>query len=172
MRCVTVFLSVILLISCGQYPSNPSKTLSPESKIVFLEHLSTDYVLANSPVEGIAATKVNVLSFSIRAENFMPKVLEFFGTALLDGPPESREHSIYFQTDTVFVNPEGTGYTFNTLKGLETGKTYTLVRPKFPTNEYSPFDSTQGMVTELTITEVWAIDGEKRKFSVALVDAG
>jgi len=170
MRYVTVFLSAILLISCGQYPSNPSKTLTSESKVVCIEHLNTDYVLANSSVDGIAATKVNVLSFSIRAENFMPKALEFFGTALIEGPPESREHSIYFQTDTVFVNPEGTGYTFNTMEWLEPGKTYTLVRPKFPTNEYSPFEGTQGMVTELTITEVWAIDGEKRKFSVALVD--
>ena len=170
MKYATPFLLFFLFVSCERFPSNPPKT-PLNLKIVFVEHLSTDYVPADLPVEGIAATKVNVLSFSLRAENFMPKALEFFGTALIEGPPECRKHSVYFKTDTIFIHPEGTEYSFNTLEWIESGRTYTLVRPKFPTNEYSPFQGTQGMVTELTITEVWAIDGEGRRSSVVLGDS-
>ena len=170
MKYVILFFCVsVLVLSCGRFPSNPAE---PESvKTVFIEHRGTEYVPASSSVEGIAATKVNVLSFDIRAENFVPKTLEFYGVVILDGPPEYREHSLYFLTDTVFVHPEGTGYTFNTLDRIEQGKSYTLIRPKFPTNEYSPFEDTQGMVTELAITEVWAADESGQKFSVAFCDS-
>ncbi|MCJ7813388.1 hypothetical protein MUP95_08770, partial [bacterium] len=114
----------------------------------------------------LTATKVNVLFFKIRAEHFTPSSIEIYGRALIQGPPESREQSIQYRTDSIVLNPEGTNYTFNTLQTIQADSTYMLVRPKFPTNEYSPFLGTQGMVEEISITEVWAYDAAGERIAV------
>ena len=159
----------LLIIACEQFPSNPSKL--DLSERVYIEHRDTEYVPAETTIEGIAATKVNVLSFEIRTENIESTALEFYGRAMLDGPPGYQEHSIHFRTDSLFLSVEGMEYTFNKLVSLEPGSTYTIVRPKFPTNEYAPFEGTQGMVREITITQVWAYDqdGEKHSIRVASI---
>ena len=165
MKQVIVLLIFIIFISCDKFPSNPSGDPVP-TESVSIEHINTDYVSSEPPGELLTATKVNVLIFTIQAEHFTPTSLEIYGRAILDGPPEAREHSIHFRTDSLIYNPVETGYTFNTIEVLEAGSTYTLTRPKFPTNEYSPFQGTQGMVEDLSITEVWAYDSTGNKFSV------
>lgn len=165
MKQVTLFFILIFFISCDKYPSNPPVDTAP-TEFVFIEHVSTEYVSTEPPSDMLTATKVNVLSFKIRAERFTPSSLEVYGRALMEGPPESREHSIHFWTDSLVFNPVGTGYTFNTLQTVQPGSTYTLVRPKYPTNEYSPFQGNQGMVEELSITEIWAYDETGEKLSV------
>lgn len=165
MKQVIIFFIFILFISCEKFPSNPSGEPAP-TESVYIEHVSTEYVSTEPPGDLLTATKVNVLVFTIRADYFTPISLEIYGRALMDGPPESREHSIHFRTDSLIFNPAETGYTFNTLEALQAGSSYTLVRPKFPTNEYSPFQGTQGMVEELSVTEVWAYDAAGNKFPV------
>lgn len=165
MRKVATIFIFFIFISCDKYPSNPPHNSAPE-ELVFIEHVSTEYVSSEPPSDMLTATKVNVLSFNIRAEHFTPSSIEIYGRALMEGPPDSREHSIHFRSDSLVFNPVGTGYTFNTLQTVQSGSTYTLVRPKYPTNEYSPFQGNQGMVEELSITEIWAYDETGEKFSV------
>jgi len=172
---ITVWIGIFLLTinfitGCEKFPSNPPKVFQ-KPKSVFIKYLGTKYVPAKPPAEGLVATKVNVLFFKIRTENFETKTLEIYGRAVIQGPPDSREHSLYFETDSLRVNPKETGYTFNTLEKVVPGSTYTLVRAKFPTNEYSPFEGTQGKVKEVTITNVFAHDKNGKKFSVALIDS-
>jgi len=168
---IGIFLLLFIFItSCEKFPSNPLMTsMKPET--VFIKYLGTQYVPANPPAEGLVATKVNVLFFKIRIKNFETKALEIYGRTVIEGPPDSREHSLYFKTDTILVNPEETGYTFNTLGTVVPESTYTLVRAKFPTNEYSPFEGTQGEVKKVTITNIFAYDKNGKKFSVAVIDS-
>ncbi len=170
MRLGIFLLIFTFIIGCEKFPSNPPMT-SMKPKTVFIKYLGTKYVPANPPAEGLVATKVNVLFFKIRIENFETKTLEFHGRTVIEGPPDSREHSLYFKTDTIWIDPEETGYTFNTLETVVPGSTYTLVRAKFPTNEYSPFEGTQGEVKKVTITNAFAYDENVEKFSVALIDS-
>ena len=165
MRYALLILIVLVAASCEQFPVNPIDG-SQEPEMVLIEHFETDYVPAESSVEGIAATKVNVLSFHLKAENFNPKAIEVYGRAILEGSPGNQEHSIHFRTDSLWLNLSETGYEFNTLSTIQQGATYTLIRAKFPTNEYAPFEGLQGMVKELTITEVWAYDESGKFFEV------
>ena len=165
---IIIFIAV-LIVACDKFPANPSK-IEPPEKTVFIEYTGTDYVSAESQVEGIIANKVNVLSFEIRIENFVTKSLEFYGKAILEGPPEYGEHSIHFSTDEVALNPEDTGYSFNTLEFIQSGPVYTVVRAKFPTNEYSPFSGTQGKVIQVEIIEVWAYDENGEQVSVKMIE--
>jgi hypothetical protein len=167
MKRAFLVLLFFLVLTCDRFPSNPPET-PQNSKVVFVEHFSTDYVPASPPVEGLLATKVNVMFFEMRVENFKPKAIEFYGWALIDGPPEYQKRAIHFRTDSLVLNPEETGYTFNAMEWIEPGSSYVFIRPKFPTNEYSPFEGTQGMVKEVTITEVWAFDENGEKFSVSV----
>ena len=167
MKYLGVLLGVLTMVACDQFPLNPSKTPAPE-KVVIIDHFQTEYVDAESPAEGVAATKVNVLSFHLKAENFEPVALEIYGRATLEGPPGDQEHSIHFRTDCLEFNPVETGYTFNTLQSIEAGSTYTLIRAKYPTNEYAPFEENQGRVKDMKFTEVWAFDAEGNSFAVEI----
>jgi len=165
MKKITFILVFILLIWCEKFPSNlPSGSVQTNN--VFIEHVGTEYVSTEPPGNLLTATKVNVLFFKIRAEHFTPSSIEIYGRALIQGPPESREQSIHYRTDSIVLNPEGTNYTFNTLQTIQADSTYILVRPKFPTNEYSPFQGTQGMIEEISITEVWAYDAAGERIAV------
>ena len=163
---IAVFLA-LFLVACERFPVNPPKAMPPGST-VSVQFLSSDYVATEPGTEGLVADKVNILSFAIRAENFQAKALEFYGKVVIEGPPDARQHSIQFRTDDVVVDPPNTGYTFNTLDSVATGYNYVLVRPKYPTNEYSPFEGTQGKIIELTITEVWAYDQDGNRISVTI----
>ena len=166
-----VLLISIFITSCEKFPSNPPKVSQQKPKTIFIKYLGAKYVPANPPADGLVATKVNVLFFKIKIENFETSTLEIYGKTVIQGPPDSRKHSLYFKTDSIWVNPEETGYTFNTLETVKPGSTYTLVRAKFPTNEYAPFEGTQGKVKKVTITNVFAYDKNGGKFPVAVVDS-
>jgi hypothetical protein len=167
MQAVRAFLLALLIVGCNSFPTNTIDHEFPV-KQVYLEHLSTDYVPIQDCVEGLLATKVNVLSFSVRVKNFQPVALEFYGRLKMEGSPEAQEHSIRFRTDTVDLVPEAAGFTFNTLMALKPETQYTLLRPKFPTNEYAPFQGDQGKVIKVTITEAWAFDESGESFTVEL----
>ena len=166
MKHITSLLFVLLVFACSKSPTDPGPYGGRET--VIIEHLGTEYVETDPPANGLITTKVNVLSFRIRAENFHPTALEFYGRAILEGPPWNREHALYFRTDSLIMNVQINGFSFNTTQSIEPGSTYTLIRPKFPTNEYSPFEGIQGKVQQVTIIEAWAINDHGDRFSVAI----
>ena len=168
MRRIILLFFAILFLNCSKSPIGLGIRFGPPA--VSIEHLGTEYVHVDSTIDGLITTKVNILSFGIRAVNFKPKALEFYGRTIIHGPPENRVYAIHFRTDSVALNSRIAGFTFNTEEWINPGLTYTLIRPKFPTNEYSPFQGLQGKVKEVTITEAWAIDGDGNRFSVTLGD--
>jgi hypothetical protein len=164
-----ILLLAVFIVACERYPANPPKVEEPV-KTAYIHHVGTDYVPADTTVHGIMADKVNILLFEIKVDNFIAKSLEFYGKAVLEGPPEYHEHAIHFHTDDIVMDPGDVGYTLNTLDFIQSGPWYPLVRAKFPTNEYSPFEGTQGKVIEVSINEVWAYDEFGQKYSVTLGD--
>lgn len=165
---VFIVLACMVGSACEHFPLNPSREPLPE-KTASIEHVRTEYVSAQAPSEGIAADKVNVLYFDIRVDNFKPVAVEFYGRAILEGPPGTNEHSIHFRTDSITLTPVATPYDFNILNSIDPGVTYSLLRAKFPTNEYAPFEGNQGKVTLLTITEAWAFDEDGNSHSLELI---
>jgi hypothetical protein len=168
-KTLLLFLAIIF-VACDTFPTNPPKT-PPAQPLVSIEHASTDYVPVDPPGEGIVATMVNILTFEVKAENFQPKALEFYIKAGFEGPPDAQDHMILFRTDEVAYNPEETGYNFVTLDQIQSGTVYTLIRPKYPTNEYSPFQGDQGKILTVKIVEVWAISDIGEKYSVDFQDS-
>ncbi len=166
MKHITSLLLALLVFACSKTPTEPGLYRGRET--VIIQHLGTEYVETEPPASGLITTKVNVLSFRIRAENFHPMAVEFYGRAILEGPPWNREHALYFRTDSLIMNVQINGFSFNTAQSIEPGSTYTLIRPKFPTNEYTPFEGIQGKVQQVTITEAWAINDRGDRFSVAI----
>ena len=168
MQTARFFLLALFLVSCETFPTNTVRIESPAEE-VSVHHIGTEYVPVNGSIEGLLATKVNVLQFSVRVRNCSPVALECYGRLKMEGSPEEQEHSIRFRTDIVDCVPIETGCTFNTLSTIEPETSYTLLRPKFPTNEYAPFMGDRGKVSEVTITEVWAFDEHGNSHTVELV---
>lgn len=166
MRRAMFLLFIVSFLRCSDFSSN---SVDPRaSGSVYIQHVGTEYVETLPPGQGLVATKVNVLSFEIRAENCQPNALEFYGRAAIQGPPGNREHGFCFRTDSLSINTEIAGYNFNVEQRINHGTTYTLMRPKYPTNEYAPFEGIQGKVMEVTITEAWAIYENGDQYSVAV----
>jgi hypothetical protein len=161
---------LILFIACEQIPLNPPKIPQNENT-VYIEHINTEYIPVNPNIEGLIASKINLLFFNLKVENFTAKTIEIFGRAVLSGPPVEHEHGIHFRTDQVTYKPDETGYEFNEFDWIEPEKVYTLVRPKYPTNEYSPFQDMQGMILEIDVTEVWAYDEFGERIPVILKES-
>ena len=161
-----IFFLPLLYTACQQFPSNPPKNIEPPT--VFIEHLKTDYIEFETSIDGLATDKVNILFFQLKVANFEAKALEFYGRADIEGPPEMVNHAIHFRTDLIGSDLDGTNYPFVILDDIQPESTYAFLRPKFPTNEYSPFSGTQGMIRSITITEVWAYDEHGNKFLVEL----
>ena len=160
-------LFLLFILHCQNFPPVfPYE--KPEKETVIIEHASTEYLPIQQSSEGLVTSKVNVLFFRIQAKNFEAKSLEIFGRVVLTGPPENHSHCIHFRTDKIPRTPEREGIVFNNLEIIKPESSYTLVRYKYPTNEYSPFHDNQGMVKEINITEIWAIDelGQKRSVCV------
>lgn len=170
MKSAFFILLTVFAVSCGKFPANPDYNSSKE-ETVFIAHQSTDYVAIDPPFEGSVATKVNVLSFTLKVENCRPVAVEFCGRVVMEGDTEDQEHSLQFRTDTVEMDAPVMGYIFNTLERIDPGLNYTLIRPKLPTNEFSPFVGNQGRVKSLTINEAWVIDGDGKKYSATLKDS-
>jgi len=167
MRIAIIGMLLVLVVACDRYPANPPKDF-PDAPKVEIAHLHTEYVEVDTTINGIASDKVNVLSFYIKAENFTAKALELYGRAAMAGPPDSVEHVVHFKTDDLSFDLNGTGYEFNILDYVNSESSYILVRPKFPSNEYSPFEGIQGKIESITITEVWAWPEIGEKFSVSI----
>ena len=167
MKTVAIGCCILLFAACERFPANPPTDYPPEPRIT-IEHLSTDYVPVDTTITGIASDKVNVLMFHIKAENFTAKAIEFYGTAVMAGPPDSVEHVVHFRTDDLNYSLNGTGYEFNTLDQVDPDLSYILVRAKFPSNEYAPFDGIQGMIESITITEVWGYSQTGEKFTASI----
>ena len=164
-RKVLCLVGVVLFIACDGFFVDALEN-DANGERVFIDHKLTEYVSANPPEAGMTATKTNVLFFSIQTQNLECTAIEFFGRAILEEDPEEREHSIHFRTDTIQFNPLETGYNFNTLERISSNSAYSIVRCKFPTNEFYPFDGDKGKVSSITITKVWAIGADGGSWSV------
>ncbi len=165
MKVILLCLLLLCAVSCERFPTNPPLTLPPGPSVT-IEHLETDYVTVDTSINGIVSNKVNVLSFYMKTEHLTAKALEIYGRAVMEGPPDDVEHAILFRTDNVAFDIDGTGYDFNTLDWVYPESEFTLVRPKFPTNDYAPFSGDQGKIVSVTVTEVWAYDEKGNKISV------
>ena len=159
-----------LLLFCDEYPPNP-EDVKPVLNGVFIQHTETDYIPVNPPAEGMMATKVNVLSFRFVVKEIEVKALEFYGRAIVAGPPEDRIHAVHFRTDSLGLIPEGTVYQFNVINKIEPESTYIIVRPQYPTNEYSPFTDDRGKIVSIEINEAWAYREDGTVAPVSLIDS-
>ena len=164
-RNVLALVCLVLFVSCDILSVSPLEG-DASSERVFIDHNLTEYVPANPPQAGMTATKTNVLFFSIQVQNLECSAIEFFGRAVLEDDPGEEEHSIHFRTDMVQFNPTETGYTYNTLDQILPNTTYPIIRCKFPTNEFYPFDGDKGKVKCITITKVWAIDENGESWTI------
>ena len=158
------------LLFCDDYPSNPDE-IKPLSDGVILQQIKTEYIPVNPPAEGMTATKVNVLSFQFAVKGKEVKALEFYGKAIVAGPPEGRIYAVHFRTDSLGLTPDDTDYSFNIIDQIEPESTYTIIRPQYPTNEYSPFIDDRGKIVSIEISEVWAYRKDGTITSVSLIDS-
>jgi hypothetical protein len=156
--CLFTFSLLIMFVisQCSSFPSNPNDSSSVE-KWVEIKHVQTEYITTETSVSGLAADKVNLLSFEIQANNFDAAALEVYGRVILEGPPYGREHNLHFRTDKLLQTEAVTGVCIQT---IQSDLPYLLVRSKYPTNEYSPFSGDQGKVVEVELTNVIAYDAD------------
>jgi hypothetical protein len=167
-RILTVASLILVVLCCDKSPQNPSLN-GDDRKQVRIQQLETEYVPATPPTDGILADKVNVLRFEFEALNFSADRLEFFGRAEFEGPPDDREHAVHFRTDS--VDPLcGEDIEFNILEQVRCSSRYILSRPKFPTNEYAPFEGEQGKIKQWVIYEAWGYDENQNRFSIQLAE--
>jgi hypothetical protein len=160
---LSVSLMLTLLLSqCEQLPTNPVPGKS-DLQTVTINHVGTDYVAAQTTMEGLATSKVNMLTFEIQTHNFEARALDIFGRVILDGPPYEREQSLHFRTDILLQKENEVCIC---LDELISHKSYRIIRSQFPTNEYSPFIGDQGKVREVIISHVTAIDADGQEISI------
>jgi hypothetical protein len=170
MRKSILFLSLCtILLFCDEYPPNPVD-VKIELKGVSVRHTETDYIPVNPPVKDMMATKVNVLVFRFVVNGIELKALEFYGKAIVAGPPEGRMYAVHFRTDSLGLIPEGTHYHFNIIDKIEPDSTYVIVRPQYPTNEYSPFIGDRGKIVSIIINEVWAYREDGTMMPITMAD--
>ena len=161
---LTFSLLIVFVISqCSSFPSNPDNGSSVE-KWVEIKHVQTEYITTETSVSGLAADKVNLLSFEIQANNFDAAALEVYGRLILEGPPYDREHNLHFRTDKLLQTEAVSGIC---VQEIQSDLPYLLVRSKFPTNEYSPFSGDQGKVMQIIVTNVIAYDANGTSKDVA-----
>lgn len=167
MRQWLLLMAFTLFLTCEKFPSNPVK-VQPDVKIASVTLAETRYIPVDPPGDGLVAKKVNILRFRVQALNFGAKSIELIGKAMIEGPPETKEHAFHFRTDQVDSMVPNTSVVFNVLNSVEPETVYTVFRYQFPMNEYSPFANTQGMVRSVTIDEVWGVDLQGNRFPVNL----
>ena len=169
MNRLAIYSVIVFLISstCSRYPDNPTQDAEIEES-ASVRHLNTEYVECDLGLKGSLATKINVMVFEVMVTQTPVRAVEFFGRAIIEGPPDHRTHAVHFRTDSVLFHPDLKGYEFRTFESIRPGIPYTLYRPKLPTNEYVPFHGKQGMVMAITIDEVWAIQEDGVRMPIAL----
>lgn len=165
-----VLLFSVCFIFCEKFPSNPTYE-EPDPNGVSIKHIEINYVSADPPADGMIATKVNIISFRFAIRNLKVKALEFYGKAVLDGPPDDRVYAIHFRTDSLGLKPEDTEYQFNVLEEIEPESTYVIVRPQYPTNEYAPFVDDRGRIKSIKIYDVWAHREDGTTVSLSFIDS-
>lgn len=153
-----VFL-LLTLMGCERLPLNPDMA-EPSGPTVTIRHETTEYITATPEVEGLAANKVNILTFSVHVDNEHLHSIEFIGVAMLNGPPTFCQHAIHYRTDSLTAMPKGMNVDFEQFNDLQPGETYRFKRALLPTNEYAPFEADQGRVEWIAITEIWGYDEE------------
>ncbi len=162
------FSLIFIISSCEKFPSNPDKN-DNQARWVDVQHVGTEYITTETAVDGLAAKKVNLLSFQIEANHFEASAIEVFGRVILEGPPFEREHNLHFRTDKLLqVEDDGSEIC---LHEIRPESPVNLVRSKFPTNEYSPFIGNQGKVIDVIITNVIAYDSEGKAMDIPLCPA-
>ncbi|HHS13624.1 MAG TPA: hypothetical protein ENN03_07615 [bacterium] len=161
------FFILLIVLGCETFPDNPKG--EPIEKRVDCTHVQTEYVPAKPSIEGLDATKVNLLTFQFRTQSVSTRALEFHALVVLNGPPNTREHAVIFRTDEILIAPDGNDIELPVFSWIEAGETYLLVRPKFPTNEYVPFDGDQGRVVQVSLTAVYALDERGQKTPVPFI---
>jgi len=150
-------IMIPLIMGCERFPSNPETTLLQGPSFT-IKHETTEYIEVDSGMEGLAADKVNILTFSVEIMNENLSFIEFLGVAMLNGPPEYGQHAIHFRTDSLNTLAADLGVHFEQLTELKTDTTYMFKRPFYPTNEYAPFEANRGRVERVTISEIRAYD--------------
>lgn len=169
MKAFVLLIIGLFVLGCEQYPSNPTQEHDAEPSIQ-ITHRATDYVNATCDIPGIAADKTNIMLFEFEIENFEAVAMEVLGVVTLEGINEEKEHTIHFYTDQILIEPQGTEYEFNTIDNLIPESTYTLIRSKFPPNEYAPFKNDIGRIKTLKFCEVWAYNASGEKQSIAIIE--
>lgn len=149
-------VAVLIVAACDQFPGNPST--EPVRRSLKIEHGGTQYVDVHSNIEGVQATKVNILEFRILAENFEADAIEFIGRAQMINGADTTWHALHFRTDSLCEQMNNSDHSFNQLGHIYPDSAYELIRPKFPPNEFSPFQGNQGKVVFVEITGAWACD--------------
>jgi hypothetical protein len=162
-----IAFSFAMALSCQRVPMGPDVSTNTDPTVA-IEHVSTEYVNATQATAGILADKANVLFFQIRLKNCSVKTMEFLGYATLEGPPDDHQQIVHFWTDSATVKPQGVEFDVNTLSDLQPDSTYLLIRTKYPTNDYFPFNGTQGKIKRVEWTEAWACDQNGKRFSVKI----
>lgn len=152
-----VLLLLFIVSACERFPSNPAD-ISGITPTVSIAYEGTEYVTAAPSVDGLVADKVNILTFSLKAENCTLSAIEFFGSVQLSGPPDSVDHAIHFRSDALLESAGSLTIPFEEIQRINEGMVYTFKRPVFPTNEYAPFENGQGSVRSVSISEIWAHD--------------
>lgn len=153
-----LIVAVLLAAACDQFPNNPSN--EPNLRSVKIEHTGTEYIDTHSDIEGILATKVNILQFHITAKYFDAEAIEFIGRAQMINGADTTWHSLHFRTDSLCEQMDGSGFDFNRVDHIYPDSSYDLMRPKFPPNEFSPFQGNQGKIVSVEITGAWACNGD------------
>ena len=164
-----ILICSLFLMFCEQYPLNPEPAVT-ELFNLNIKHTNTFYIETSTPIEGLLAERVNVLEFQLTVENFNPMYIEFFGQAVLGGPPDSKQHAFFFRTDTSHHPLCQTEYHVQALMNIIPDSVYTFYRMIIPTNEYAPFANSQGMVENIRITNTYAVDNRGVRKAVPITE--
>jgi hypothetical protein len=162
-----IVIGYAMTLSCQRSPSalDESNHVDPT---VAIENVNTEYVKAIQPTAVILADKANVLFLQIRLAHCSVRALEILGFATLEGPPDNHQQIVHIWTDSVDVKPLGVDLDLNTLPELRPDSTYMLVRTKFPTNDYFPFNGNQGKIKAIEWTQAWTCDQTGKRFSIQI----
>lgn len=161
------FLLVFFLTACERFPSNPAGKTMAQPEIRFTLQ-GVEYLPIGNPVDGLVSKKMNVMTFAFETQNARAKSVEFFGSAVFEGPPENQEHNLHFRTDQLDVESCQPGIEWNVLSSVKPDTNYTLIRCKIPMNEYSPFSGNQGKIVKVKMNEAWAYDADGKKIEMEI----
>ena len=169
MRARIMVFAALPFLACEKTPVNPPRVPAPVPRVT-VRCTAVQYVPVEHAVDGLIAKKMNVLTFSVRCGNVKAKAVEFFGSVRLQGPPYNREHDLHFFTDRLDAEAVSAGSAWTLLGAVHSDSTYTLVRCKFPMNEYAPFEGDQGKVIGVRMQRACAYSELGESVDLEVVD--